>query len=108
TARIADILWIRRRDFRMAELAVKSYLASAEVLKVSRSWIVRAERIERAVGLAASLNRTAPLFAKVIEYIEGVLDEIDGDDASLFSARLMEFLQEHRKGSPPKYAKMAE
>jgi hypothetical protein len=107
TARIADILWIRRRDFRMAELAVKSYLASAEILKLSRPWIVRTERIERAVGLAASLGLAGPLFAQVIEYVEGLLNEIEGNDSSLFSARLMELLQGHKKGSPTKYAEMA-
>src|SRR5690349_15464750 len=29
-ARIADVLWLRKRDYRMAELAISSYLESAK------------------------------------------------------------------------------
>jgi len=106
-ARIADLLWVRKRDFRMAELAIESYLASAEVFK-SKSWLTRAERLERAVILAASLGRNTPRFDRIILHIETTLNEIDGRDPSLFSLRLMGLLQKYRKGDPSKYASMAE
>jgi hypothetical protein len=107
-ARIADLLWVRKRDFRMAELAIESYLDSADVLKSSKSWLARAEKLERAVNLAASLGRNTPRFDRVISHIETALNETGDHDARLLSLRLMSLLQKYRKGDPSRYASMAE
>ena len=47
-ARIADVIWCRKRDHRMAELAVRSYLESAANLRSSDDWLSELKRVERA------------------------------------------------------------
>lgn len=48
-ARIADVLFLRKRDFRMGERAVSSYLESARRLEDPTNWVATEERIHRAL-----------------------------------------------------------
>ena len=47
-ARMADVLWLRRHDYRVAMLAIDAYLNSAAVLEDPDGWPPFAERVERA------------------------------------------------------------
>lgn len=107
-ARVADVLWIRNRDFRTAQLAVSSYLESASRLEDPRHWVPSYERVERALQLAVMLGRNTDVSASVIGHIERVLDLCDGEDPLFLSAKLMTLLQERRAGDAAKYATMAE
>src|SRR6266542_5584398 len=69
-ARVADVIWVCRRNFQMAVLAVEAYLASASVLEDPEHWPTGFERIERALQLGASLGRNHPVLQTVIAYIE--------------------------------------
>lgn len=104
-ARIADILWVRKRKFQMAQLAVVSYLESARVLEDPQHWTACVGRIERAVRLARKINHH---FTDAVAYIEAVLDRYNGEDPLWLSAKLMELLQEYRQSEPSKYAALAE
>ncbi len=106
-ARVADILWVKRRDYRMAQLAVIAYLQSATELEDIIVWILCFNRIERALRLAGRKPEA------VVAHIEAVLDRYNGEDPSWLSAKLMELLQEHRQkkyrlSDPTKYAALAE
>jgi hypothetical protein len=113
-ARIADILWVKKRDFRMAGLAIDSYLVSASVLEHPEHWPPCVERVQRAMQLAALLGRKSQYFPKVIGHIESLLDKYSGDDALFPSptigiqAKLMTILQEQRQGSYSKYVALSE
>ena len=108
-ARVADILWYHRRGgHRMAELAVSSYLESADVLEDPENRYLCAHRMERALSLAASLGRNNQSFKDVIAHIEMVLDKYQGEDPLFLSAHLMQMLQDHRQGDPEKYRSIAE
>jgi hypothetical protein len=107
-ARIADILWIKKRDIRIAELAIKSYLESAIVLEDPIQWTHCAERIERAFRLGASLGKNAGYLDQVISHIEAVLDKYNGEDPKFLSNKLMGFLLEQRKGDGKKYSLLSE
>ncbi len=107
-ARIADILWIRKRDVRMAELAIKSYLESAIVLEDPKRWTYCAKRIERAFRLGASLGKNAGYLDPVISHIEATLDKYNGEDPKFLSNKLMDFLLEQRKGDCKKYSMLSE
>lgn len=104
-ARVADILWVRRRAYRMAQLAVTAYLQSAKELENLEHWSCGFKRIERALRLARKINHQADT---VVSYIEAVLDRYNGEDPLWLSAKLMELLQEYRLGDPTKYAALAE
>ncbi len=102
-ARIADILWIRTCNFRLAGLAITAYLESAKTLEHPEHWVQTKQRVERAFRLAASIDpkKKGP-FAVVIAYIEDVLVRYQGSSGFLL-AELMELLQEHRLGDVKKY-----
>lgn len=56
-ARIADILWERQRDLQMAQLAVRSYLESAQRLEDPEHWFLPFQRIQRGVRIAVGLGK---------------------------------------------------
>jgi hypothetical protein len=103
-ARVADILWVRRRDYQMAQLAITAYLQSATELEDSQ-WTQCFIRIERALRLAHRIKYQPET---VVAHIEAVLDLYNGEDPSWRSAKLMELLQEYKLGEPTKYAAIAE
>jgi hypothetical protein len=103
-ARVADILWVRRRDNRMAQLAITAYLQSATELEDSQ-WTQCFIRIERALWL---VHRIKYQPETVVAHIEAVLDLYNGEDPSCRSASLMELLQEYSLGDPTKYTALAE
>lgn len=104
-ARAADILWVRRRDYRMAQLAVTAYLQSATQLENPEKWSCCFDRIERALRLARRIKYKDEV---VVAHIEAVLARYNGEDPLWLSAKLMELLQESRLGDPTKYAALAE
>ncbi len=104
-ARVADILWVRRRDYRMAQLAIPAYLESAKILESPDQWTYCVDRIERALRLARKIGYQNEV---VFAHIEEVLDRYQGEDPLWLSAKLMELLQENRFGDPAKYATLSE
>lgn len=64
-ARIADILWITKRNHRMAMAAVEAYIASATMLEDPEHFVPSIQRIERALQLAASLGKRNELYHKI-------------------------------------------
>lgn len=103
-ARIGDVLWLTKRDFRAAVTTVDAYLESAIALEDPDEWTRGFERIERAFRLSATLGKKAEAYVKVVSHIEYVLDKYNGDDPLFLSAKLMELLLEHRHGDPVKYS----
>lgn len=104
-ARVADILWVRRRNYRMAQLAIPAYLQSATTLESPDHWTHCVDRIERALRLARKIKYQDEV---VIAHIEAVLARYNGEDPRWLSAKLMELLQEYRLGEPAKYGVIAE
>lgn len=107
-ARIADVIWCRKRDYRMAQLAVNSYLESAENLRADHDWLTELERVERAITLTAELGRPKELFSRVAEYAQAAVQEYEDMRFDRPRARFMELLQKYRVGDAEKYAPLAE
>lgn len=104
-ARIADLLWSIKRNYRMAQVAIPAYLHSATELEDPEQWTQCYDRIERAFQLARLINHEVDT---VISYIETVLDRYQGEDPLWLSANLMRLLQKDKIGNPVKYAALAE
>ena len=104
-ARVADILWVRRRDYRMAQLAVTAYFQSATELEDPDNWTWCFDRIERTLRLTRRIRYQVEA---VVAHIEAVLDRYKAEDPLWLSAKLMELLQEYRLSDPTKYAALAE
>lgn len=106
-ARVADILWVRREDYRMAQLAVSAYLQSAQELQNQKNLNQCFKRIERALRLAVNRKiRYQP--ETVVAHIEAVITNFNTETPLWLSAKLMELLQEYRLGDPTKYSALAE
>lgn len=106
--RIADLLWVKKHDFPMAELAIEAYLEFAKILEDPDNWLACAVRIERATRIAVSIGPTNKRFPQVFSYVEGVLDKYNGEDPLFLSSRMMELLLEFSQGDAIKYAAFAE
>ena len=104
-ARIEDFIWLKKHNFRMAQIAVDSYLKSAQNLESLPQCRAYFNRIKRAWHLAQQINYH---FNDVIAYIELVLTKYQDGNPSLLFAKLMKLLQSKKKGEPSKYAVLAE
>lgn len=108
-ARIADVVWLRLRNYKAAILAVDSYLETATNLEHPENWPDTYERIERALRLATTLgNGGKNAFDKVIAHIESVLDKYQAEDPLFLSHKLMELLLDFDQGDPEKYTALAD
>lgn len=104
-ARIADVVWVRKRGHQIAEQAVSAYLASARRLEDTEElWPPCVDRIERAVTLAVLHGKNSQMFSPVITHIEDMLARAKDDYASFLPAELMKILLEHKQGDCIKYA----
>lgn len=107
-ARIADILWVVRRNAEFAGTAIDAYLASASRLEDPEHWTQCQRRIERALRLALLLGPKTGRIDEVVAHIEGVLSKYDGSDPLFLSQRLMAHLLEVKRGEPNKYSALSE
>lgn len=105
-ARVADVLWVKRKDYQSALLAIPAYLQSAARLENPKRWRPCFQRIERSLRLALKLRNQEHIYA-AFTHIEAVLDRYQGEDELWLSVKLMELLQEHKYGEPTKYASLA-
>lgn len=106
-ARLGDVLWMVDRNWIAATEAVDAYLESVNVLRKEGKWHNIMPRLERAVGLAAQLDKTGDHFSKAISYIEDLLAELKGQDKLFLSADLIGLLLAYREGSVGKYTEYA-
>jgi hypothetical protein len=104
-ARIADILWVKRRNYKMAQLAIPAYLKSADNLESPEEWNYCFDRICRALILSRQIKHEE---AVVLNHIDLLLDRYKGEDPSLLSAKLMQLLQEKKLGDLVKYGDLSE
>ncbi|MDB9314209.1 DUF4209 domain-containing protein [Spirulina sp. CS-785/01] len=104
-ARVADILWVIRRDYKMAQLAISAYLQSANTLESPDNWTYCFDRIERSLHLARKIKDQDD---KVFNHIETVINRYQGEDHLYLSAELMRLLLEYKKGKPTKYIALTE
>jgi hypothetical protein len=101
-ARLADLVWVRKRDHRCAEMAIDAYLQSASRLETGPVFQFSVHRLERSLRLAVLLGNR-PLFAKVVQEIENVIERQQPSEP-LRCAYLMELLMEFRAGEAPTQA----
>jgi hypothetical protein len=107
-ARVADVIWVIDRNYKIAEIALTAYLESAKILEHPEQWTSCEKRIHRAFQLANLLGSRTEQIEKVLQHIEYVLDKYDGNDPLFLSQRMMSLLLEAKHGDPDKYIKLSE
>jgi hypothetical protein len=107
-ARIADLLWLRRRKPEYAHTAISAYVDSAKVLEDPDHWPPCTDRIERGLRLSAMYRRqTSEHFTKTVDYIESILEKYAGSDSMCLSVKLLNLLADFKYGDPNKYTDLA-
>lgn len=107
-ARVADVLWVSRKDYRAAQKAVEAYIESSQVLETGDMWPPFAERLQRAMQIGAQLGWSKPFHQKAITAVEDAITRHEASGDGLLCARLMHFLLRDRVGDPKRYAPLAE
>src|SRR5690606_29615110 len=77
-ARVADVLWVTKRDHKAAKVAIGAFLESAQRLKTGDMWPPYAERLERAARLAA-IRGFEPQREEVVKTLESAIAEHSQD-----------------------------
>lgn len=106
SARMADILWLRRKGQQRAHQAVALYMAAAVALEHPEHWTGCVTRLERALRLAKNV-RSQELFDQAIAQIEATIERCTGEDPLYLSERLMDLLCEFKRGDSEKYAALS-
>lgn len=97
-ARIADVLWLRRRNPNSARQAVEAYLQSGIRLEDPKHWVPSMKRYERAVRLARQLDAKGELPKQILTHLEKRVRHYAGADPSYFSLNALELLEEFNFG----------
>jgi|SRR5665811_95033 len=93
-ARVSDIAWIRKRDYKAAMVAIEAYLEAAESVPPDVHWIHSRDYMERALRLSFSLGNggKAQQQKTVAALIAIVEDRARIPGADLYPAHAMELL----------------
>ncbi len=99
-ARIADLVWIRLRQYQTALVAISAYLDTAEELVVADEWLPALKRAERAMNLAAMLGSGAKeQFAEVCDFVaEFIASSLTLDVPGFRPSHAMELLLKFGRG----------
>jgi tetratricopeptide (TPR) repeat protein len=106
-ARILDVLWIRRKDFKAALQAVKAYIMAAEKLFETEAWVYGVECLRRAFQLATSLGRGKDAYQKTETAFEKILGKPIENIHLNFANHLLGLAAEFHLSDPAKFAAIA-
>ena len=108
-ARVGDVLWELTRDYSAAQIAACTYLQAAEFFKPDDLWPPYAERLERAVILAAKLGFGKPLHQEILASIDAAALEATGrEKAELLCHRLLRVAHDQESTRGPEFAQLSE
>jgi hypothetical protein len=104
TARLGDILWIRKRDRTAAEKAVDAYLASGKRLWPNDpGWTTAVTEYARSLQLAICLGRSTGLCRRTFEELQNLALSMTPPDNSKRAYGLMNVLLNLKAGDPQKF-----
>jgi hypothetical protein len=99
-ARLGDVLWIKAKDYKAAQVAVAAYLASGLRLEHPANWAHAGHQYERATRLALSLGKKSQLINTVTDHLLQRLRFYKGEDPLYLSEHLLKLLELLKAGDP--------
>lgn len=107
-ARVADLLWVLKKDFKAAQIAVRAFLATAQRLKENNLVFPHNERLRRAAQICANKGFEKER-AGVLSAIESAIDGFKKEEKTDHVCHnLMKVLLLVKQGDPTKYAVLSE
>lgn len=107
-ARIGDILWHFKRDYKSARTAITAYVDYAKLNDDPEEWIEPVHALTRALTLAKSLGKNSPEIETVLQYIEQCVIRENAQDPLFYSNRLIQLLLDNNYGDTKQLAQLAE
>ncbi|MBX3112615.1 MAG: DUF4209 domain-containing protein [Fimbriimonadaceae bacterium] len=107
-ARLADILWIRRKDHQAARVATAAYLEGAKAVMDHAEWVHGFNRLQRAMQIAAALGKESTERNAVADYALELLAKLDGSDPLYLTRSIIDLALEYKIGDPALLAGYAE
>jgi hypothetical protein len=107
-ARVADVLWTTKKNFKAARIAIAAFLESAQRLKTDDLWPLYTERLERASRIAATRGFEQD-HKTCVAAVEAAIAEFENNPKSgLLCHRLMSMLLAQGEGDAARYAALSE
>ncbi len=106
-ARIGDILWLRRKDFKAARIAVAAYIEAGSRLEDPQRWPPCMERYERGLRIARQIDAKGELPKTVLAHLGARVRHYNGEDPMFFTCKALELLAEFQFGDFPALAEIA-
>lgn len=106
-ARVGDILWLGRRDFRAAQQSVAAYLQSAKELKRHKYYVTPLKRLERALQIGAQLGRKQE-YQDAITYLNELIEQQKDTQYYVSIGHLLRLIDKYHRDYPEYYASIAE
>lgn len=103
SARIADVLWVKERDYASACNAVEHYLRLFDDTFNPEEWVTCVSFIRRANIVALQLGKKNQSFSSVCAAIDTKIIELSGSDPLFLSLILIELQIENDSGDFSKY-----
>jgi hypothetical protein len=103
-ARVADVLFVRKRRQNYATVALEAYLESANQVLASPDWVKAAHLLERALILTSSLRSERERIVRIVS--DAIFSR--QPDSSFFTAKMMQALLDQTRGAQPQMAAIAE
>lgn len=107
-ARLADILWIRRKDHQAARVAAAAYLEGAKALMDPAEWVLGFHRLQRAMQIAGALGKQSAERNAVADYALELLAKLDGSDPLYLTRSIVDLALAYKIGDPALLAGYAE
>lgn len=107
-ARFADMIWLLRKDHKMAEVAASDYLAAFKGVDDGENWAYEFDCLQRGMALARMLGAKKPLYGEYVSFIETRLDQLESTCTDSLGVRMLSLLAEYRVSDPTRSAKIAE
>ena len=107
-ARVADILWLCRKNFKDAQVAIPSFLESAEMLITDDDWIPYIERLRRAAQLSVPRGFEKQAVAVIASVEAGLSSYQEATKAGRLCAELISLLLYLKAPAVAQYAEIAE
>lgn len=105
-ARLADVLWIRKRNYAEGIRAINAYMTSAALLQIADDPLGMIKRMERGLQLALILRITS--IKDIIDQFSATINAwIAKPEPNMIPIFLMKILQNSRQGDASVYSEIA-
>ena len=106
-ARVADVLWVTKKDFKAARIAIQAFLQAAERLKTDDIWPPYVERLERAAQISAFRGFETERKTAVAALETAIVEYEDNAKSGFLCHHLMSALLGLKEGDAPHYAALS-